>query len=618
MSRPTLKILFALLLPALSCLAEDNRPDENTIARLDDKSKNCLLSFLSETLYQRLSLEYNDGWLSDRYKTELGETAQKYTETFKRILAKQLKYKKHIEDYTVDDWEEKFGSNGLWEKLKTDISNTQMRLSLAERYLAISKNEHFEIDPNQARQDAYSDDFESDVRLAFVQLKAGSDEYLKKTVEKWPQARQLLGKLALEKLSLLNDYSEITATEAALAAEAAIKNNPQKYADILLKLTDTKKSPIVLYAAGLAVEKDKPLQAMEFFIEAGKDKETVFIEDAAKRAAAIAYNLYNEKSIDCSKTTAVFENYLGQVANDYDALRCYAFVLKNCERKNDALKVFEQIAESESELAIIAEYETILLKLESEQNWPAATEELHKLLRKIPSDNDELYGRALKTYCRILLNFGGIENAQKVLKTLEEKNMPVLRARTCWILKEKEQTVSELLNAQNLAEEDVNFCRFILEDIRTNLDELAETAGEKFLGDCINLAARLPASELSTLEFQTAEIDGNYPESLKTQIEQLKKQIGLKDRNFLRVYARFNTKTGDFKKAYSLWSKLLPPQSSNPDFWQTKYYQLLCLSKISEKDSQSAGHAAEVLLNSKKDIPQFWRKKLLNLTNQTP
>ncbi len=619
MNRLILKIFFALLLLALPCLADGNCPDENTIAELADKSKNCFLSFLSETLYQRLSLEYNDGRLSDRHKTELGETAQKCTETLEQILAEQLECKKQIEDYTTDDWEVRFGSNGLWNRLKTDILNSQMRLLATSRFSAISKNEYFKIDQNQAEQDAYNNDFETDVKFAFAQLKAGSDEHLKKTIAKWPAGRELLGKLALEKLSLLDDYSKITVTEAELAAETAIKNNPEKYADILLKLTNTEQLPVVFYAAGLAVEKDKPLKAIELFTDAGKDKETTFANDAAQRAAALAYNLFNEKNLDCSKTARVFENYLSQTnADDDNILYCYGFVLKNCDRKTDSVKVFEQITERKGSLALQAEYEIILLKLESEQNYPAATEELYEFLQKIQSDKDELYDRALETYCKVLLNRGGRENAQKVSEILSDKNMPILKARAHWMLEEKQQTISELTKAETLTAEDANFCATVLEDIKANLDELVETCGKNLLKDCIHLAARLNASEILILELQIVETDGNCPQALKTQIEQLREQIDPKNRDFLRLYARFNTKIGDYKKACELWSELVPAQSRNPDFWPAKYYQLLCLSKISEKDSQKAGHAAEVLLNSEKDIPQFWRKKLLNLTNQIP
>jgi hypothetical protein len=180
-----------------------------------------------------------------------------------------------------------------------------------------------------------------------------------------------------------------------------------------------------------------------------------------------------------------------------------------------------------------------------------------------------------------------------------------------------------MLKAENLTQEDANFCTITLKDISSNLDELAETADKNFLENRINLSEKLNTqyscldAEILMLEFQIVKIDGNCPETLKTQIEKIQGETSLKNRDFLRLYARFHTKTGDFEKACNLWSQLVSATNSrNTAFWPAKYYQLLCLSKISEKDRQNASHAVEVLLGSRKDIPQFWQKKLLTLIAQ--
>jgi primosomal protein N'' len=263
--------------------------------------------------------------------------------------------------------------------------------------------------------------------------------------------------------------------------------------------------------------------------------------------------------------------------------------------------------------------------LETEQNYSAATEKLYNLLQKIQTskENKELYSQALETYCKILLNIGGTENAQKVVDLSTEKNVPTLKARAYWMLSKRVEAIDQMLKAENLTEEDANFCTIILKNIGSNLDELAETADKNFLENCINLAEKLNQqhsildAELLTLEFQTVQVDGNCPETLKTQIENIRKRIDPKNHDFLRLYARFHTKNGNFEKACNLWSELASATNSrNTDFWPAKYYQLLCLSKISEKDRQKASHAVEVLLSSRKDIPQFWRKKLLNLITQ--
>lgn len=600
--------MLILLSIALPCWSNGNCPDEKSITSLAERSKQTYQDFLTTTLYQRLSCQYNDGQLSEQNKKILTRAVKKYSEAIKQILAEQLEYKKYLEDYTGSDWENKFGSTGLWNQLKKDISNSQARLSQIKN-------------ANQPAQNTNKDDFETNAAIAFAQLKTGSDEHLNKTIEKWPQSRELFGKLVLQKLDTLADYSKITPTEAVLAAEAVIKNTSPNYTDILIKLADTAQLPIVFYAAGEAVQKDAPLQGLEFFIQAGKDKKQTFAADALKKSADLAYSLYNQNIIGCEKTINVLKNYLDQTADDYNGLYCYAFVLKNCQKKESAIKILEQIINSNDTIAITAEYDLIMLKLEVENDYAPAAQKLKALLEKT-DENNELYNSILETYCKILLNLGGKENAQKVVNLPAKNNIPALKARAYWILGQKNEAADHLLKAENLSPQDVDFCIIILRQSAVNFDELAEAADKNFLKNCTNLAEKINFqdtsidAEILSLEFQLVQTDSNCPEILAQQIEQICQKTSIENPDFLRLYARFNTKKGDFEQAYDLWSKLAGVNENNNGFWPAKYYQLMCLSKISEKKHQKAIHAAEVLLHSRTDIPQFWQKKLITLIAQ--
>lgn len=549
MNRLTLKIFFALLLPALSCLAEGSCPDGNAVATLSGKIEQTFQNFLSETLYQRLGIEYNDGQLSAKYKKFIAEAAQKHAEAIEQILNEQLKCKEQIEDYNGGDWEEKFGSTGLWNNLKNDILKSRTILSCID---------DFRTSKTQPLQTASADDFETDANLAFTQLRAGSDEQLRKVVEKWPASRDTFGKLALEKFSFADEVPKITPTEAELACRTALENNPEDYSALLVKLTDIEKLQlsIVYLAAAMSIEKENPQRAMEFFVKAGKSKD----------AAILAYKLYGQKAIDCNQTADVFENYFKDANDDYDMFYYYSFVLINCGREEAAEQILEKVSDSPS---------------------------------RYSSD-------ALDSYCRILLNKS---QAEKVLLRLEHKDLPILKARAYWILGQKKQAVGELAKAKDFSGQDANFCKFILGDIIKNIDELSETLGRDFLENCIAVAEKID-TRLFALEFRIAASDGNSLKNL--EIEKLLTQAGAENRDFLRISARFNTKIGNFKDAYNLWSKLLSSQNSDSGFFAEKYYQLFCLSKLSDNDSQKAAHAAEVLLNSR-EIPEFWQKKLQNL-----
>ncbi|MDD5135445.1 MAG: hypothetical protein PHP01_08560, partial [Phycisphaerae bacterium] len=319
MNRLILRIFFALLLPALPCLAESNCPDANALAALSDKAGRIFQSFLSETLEQRLGIEYNKGQLSERYKKSVSDVAQKQAEAIAQILNEQVECKEQIEDYDGSDWEEKFGSTGLWNNIKNDILKSQTILSHID---------DFRTSKTSPLQTALADDFETDANLAFAQLRAGADEQLRKVIKKWPASRDMFGKLALEKFSFSRDISKITPTEAELACRTALENNPEDYSALLVKLTNIEKLqlPIVYHAAAAASEKENPQKAMEFFIKAGKNKD----------AAIIAYKLYGQNAIDCNQTADVFENYFKDTDDDYDMFYYYSFVLINCGRENAA------------------------------------------------------------------------------------------------------------------------------------------------------------------------------------------------------------------------------------------------------------------------------------------
>jgi hypothetical protein len=552
MNRLTLKFFLALLLFTLPCRGDGNCPDVNAVAVISGKIERTFQNFLSETLQQRLGIEYNDGQLSEKYKKSVSDAAQKYAEALAQMLDKQIKCKEQIEDYDGNDWEEKFGSTGLWNELKNDILKSRMLLS---------RIDDFRTSKSVPLQITGAGNFETDANLAFAQLRAGSDEQLKKTIEKWPASRDMFGKLALEKFGSVEDVSKITPTEAELACQAALENNPEDYVALLVKLTDIEKlqMPIVYNAAAVAAEKENPQKAMEFFTKAGRNKD----------AAVLAYKLYGQKVIDCEQTADVFEKYFKDAGDDYNMLYYYSFVLINCGREDDAEQILDTVADS---------------------NYRYASE-------------------ALDLYCRILLNKS---QGEKVLLRLEGKDLPILKARAYWILGQKKQTLSELARAENFSDEDADSCKLILGDIIKNIDELSETLGRDFLENC-TVVSEKTGETLLALEFQIAASESNSLKNL--EIEKSLTQADAGERDFLRISARFNTKIGNFKDAYNLWSKLLSMQSSGDSFFAAKYYQLLCLSKLSAQDAQKAAHGAEVLLNSSQ-IGEFWQKKLQNLAFQ--
>jgi hypothetical protein len=92
--------------------------------------------FMQESLPLRLACEY-DSESADRGRLQkLAEKADRHLE---EIAGIQNVLKKKIEDYEGPDWEDKYGSTGLWRKLSTDVYTTILIKSQIDYYLARTK-----------------------------------------------------------------------------------------------------------------------------------------------------------------------------------------------------------------------------------------------------------------------------------------------------------------------------------------------------------------------------------------------------------------------------------------------------------------------------------------------
>ena len=86
MSRALPKNIAILLTPLVLCIITcygADLPDEKTLNTFAAQSKGIYQNFLSKTLYQRLSFQYNDGQLSDQHKTTLAEAVKEHIEKIK-------------------------------------------------------------------------------------------------------------------------------------------------------------------------------------------------------------------------------------------------------------------------------------------------------------------------------------------------------------------------------------------------------------------------------------------------------------------------------------------------------------------------------------------------------
>ncbi|MHC4114986.1 MAG: hypothetical protein ACYSSL_06685 [Planctomycetota bacterium] len=92
--------------------------------------------FMQESLSLRLACEY-DSESADRGR--LQKLAEKADRHLGEIVGIQKALKKKIEDYEGPNWDDKYGSTGIWRKLSTDLYTSILIKSQIGYYLALTK-----------------------------------------------------------------------------------------------------------------------------------------------------------------------------------------------------------------------------------------------------------------------------------------------------------------------------------------------------------------------------------------------------------------------------------------------------------------------------------------------
>ena len=97
-------------------------PDANDVNSIIEQSQAVYRNFLKQSFMTRMQIEYKERFFNDEDRKSLLSLAQKTSAQLNRLIGKQEKLKQTIEDYSGQDWEQKFGQNRLFRKLVNNIS----------------------------------------------------------------------------------------------------------------------------------------------------------------------------------------------------------------------------------------------------------------------------------------------------------------------------------------------------------------------------------------------------------------------------------------------------------------------------------------------------------------
>ena len=113
-------------------------PTADDINRIAEKATLTVDTFMKQSFELRMKYEYSGKFLNKDDRNNLYRLAKDASDCLYGIAEEQKGLKQKIEDYKGDDWEDKYGSTGLWRKLAADLYTTNLWKFETDFYLAIT------------------------------------------------------------------------------------------------------------------------------------------------------------------------------------------------------------------------------------------------------------------------------------------------------------------------------------------------------------------------------------------------------------------------------------------------------------------------------------------------
>ncbi|MHC4157467.1 MAG: hypothetical protein ACYSSO_00155 [Planctomycetota bacterium] len=130
-NKPTSKIAAILctvvsFLVAAAGSTNNTLPTAQDVNHLSEMARLTTDTFMQESFELRMKFEYYGKFPTQKDQNNLYQLAKKAGDDLQAIAEKQQELKKQIEDYQGRDWDDRYGSTGLWRKLASDLYATKL------------------------------------------------------------------------------------------------------------------------------------------------------------------------------------------------------------------------------------------------------------------------------------------------------------------------------------------------------------------------------------------------------------------------------------------------------------------------------------------------------------
>jgi len=130
--------VFSFLLLIYTPVYADPFVTSEDINNLADMVHQTTVSFMQESFHFRLKFESDNNLLNQSEKQTFQKLSQKAVSQLLQLAEEQKNLKSKIENYTGNDWDQRYGSTGLWRKLSEQLCRTNLIKCETEYRLAIS------------------------------------------------------------------------------------------------------------------------------------------------------------------------------------------------------------------------------------------------------------------------------------------------------------------------------------------------------------------------------------------------------------------------------------------------------------------------------------------------
>lgn len=454
--------------------------------------------------------------------------------------------------------------------LRSDLTEASMdqALLLCRRFQSV----HGEQGVQAFFEDKISrkEDYEWRLECAFLDCRWGNSNSLKALSTAWPEMDAFLARLVLDwlqdryKKEGTVPLGKQDAFAVTLASRAVAESStPEKYADLLTALSAVCPQPDVLWALGRALSASEPERALGCFA----------------RAAKLAYA---DSAISLEKARQLSESAARQACRLYPDERVPEKAV--LEILDQCLPLVTDQSDPEVLLAAAEVYA-------AEGNAGRAKELLTAAARRQDTFGAEARKRLKRMELDALLgDFQGTHSAAAVASVASALGAGELQAGQM-------EQVAGLLEAY-------------LWDLET------EAISGDGLGDALRLGSACQASPRGALIWvELVAFKGSVSEEDKRTIRDLlNRNEGYAGRELVRARARREMAEGNWTEALNAWQSLRQGlEADQPVWWQCRYYELLCYSRLPEVTAEQVQHAVKVLLASHSSVPPAWEKKIKQL-----